>query len=130
MNKFDLKKFLEMSGEEQWYWLKDHKYISALYKNTVDKSRKEMLADLAFRLRDEVKDLPDFVWSKAWYLIVAIVRYNYDWDNEELEENWEEWAGSHDAVPDTNDLEIFALYDSKPIHWIAAALEAMKKGQK
>ena len=110
---------LNKTHEEQLKWCVDNAGLDIVG---------ESLADLAFRLRDEVKDLPNFAWSKAWHLVVAKVRYNYDWGDEELEKNWQEWTGSNDAVPDTPDREIFALYDSKPIHWIIAALIA--KGEK
>ena len=117
MDKLQILKVLDMNEKKQRHWLiRKHFWLGG--------TNKESLADLVFRLRDEVKDLPNFVWSKAWHLVVAKVMYNYNWTDEEWERNFEEWTGSSDAVPGTPDREIFALYDSKPIHWIIAALIA------
>lgn len=82
------------------------------------------LGDLAFQLRDEAKDLPKFVWSKAWHLIVAKEMYYYNWSYEEWMQNFDEWSGTAYPIPNNSDRDIFALYRSKPIHWIIAALIA------
>lgn len=129
----DLLKVLDINSEEQ--------QIKALYELSLIgyfakwdcgrdgctyEGRYGSLADIAFRFRNEVKKLPDFVWSKAWHLVVAYVVYGYRWNKEALEHNFEEWQCSEQSycTPNTNDREIFALYGSKPIHWIIAALIA------
>lgn len=117
---------LYMSKKEQWKWLANEfpdELHCCLCVPPCHIGRHE-LADLAFRLRDEVKDLPSLVWSKAWHLVVAKVKYNYDWNNEALEENFKEFCETYHGVPDSSDREIFALWNSQPIHWIIAALIA------
>lgn len=120
----DLLKVLDMSKDEQMEWLMDKNYIPSHYVTMRGQTPDESLANVAFRLRDEVKDLPNFVWSKAWHLVVAKVMYGYNWSMDELNKKFDEWTGTSKAVPNTTDREIFALYDSKPIHWIIAALIA------
>lgn len=121
----ELLSVLDLSEEEQYRWV-DTNVEQEGWEAPISKSfvSTESIADLAFRLRDEVKDLPDFVFSKAWHLIVAKCMYKYNWGDKEWKQNFEEFTGSRDAVPNSTDREIFALWDSKPIHWIVTALIA------
>lgn len=102
----ELLKVLDMSGEEQKAIILDLCHESPPYKGRFGCS----LADLAFRLRDEVKDLPAAmidnvvnVEETPWRLAMALV-----------------W-GHCSKFSNHND---FWTIEAKPIHWIVAALIA------
>lgn len=91
MTKDELLAVLDMSEDEQWEWC---------VKNVKEKTIGESLADLAFRLRDEVvAECGDIVWHKAVVKICDYMRMGTAW---------------------------FKNY-AKPIHWIIAALIAKQK---
>jgi len=103
----DLLKVLDMSEDEQYYWVcqfhaKYHFKIS-LFPDNHEEMRKE-LADLAFRLRDEAvaKNHADF--HNAIYNIMVKV----EGDNKWATAFWGECL-------------------AKPIHWIIAALIAKEQ---
>ena len=96
---FDLKEFLEMEAEERMYWLEENGCMSEY----------ESLADLAFRLRDEAEKL----YTDKKKIHPLYVAMNKVWGELQFSE--------------TYGFEPFWLYQSQPIHWIAAALEAMKE---
>ena len=120
----DLLKVLDMSEEEQLQWLIDKNItdgslaISQVTNEIVPHWIRIELADLAFRLRDEVakvKDLSDIfnptkltiAYFDAFMDICDYYKYP-----------WSENKG---------DVYTWIMYCAKPIHWIIAALIAKDK---
>jgi len=113
---FDLEKFLNTSEDEQRIWLReyakkdnskiwrDYYAYSHSYNDTPKKKEENRMAlsDLAFRLRDEARG---YSWN-GWF-----------------DATKEVWKIAHDYWT----CEQFWMVQAKPIHWIAAALEAMKE---
>lgn len=97
---FDTKEFLEMSKEDRWVFLR---------KNV---GKFSSLAYLAFQLRDEAEKKVGLLWSGALHKVFCIAKGNH-LDNE---------------IPKRIVYEFFAI-KAKPVHWIAAALEALKNGK-
>ena len=93
---FDLKKFLAMNYSDQW---------DEIRKYTDWRPSEESFEELAFRLRDKAKELGDY-----WYTATANV--------------WDYWFEQNSDNISHVSYEMFWLNNSKPIHWIAAALEA------
>lgn len=104
MKQADLLKVLDMSEDFQWNFLVGHKGIQEMCQNQLDafcqtKHKRRVLADLAFRLRDEVVE-KDWV---AWQIGSARV-----------------WGATHESEYNPGKFGNRA----KPIHWIIAALIA------
>lgn len=106
MNEKELLAVLDMSEDEQWVWcVKNGK--------AVGKVAGESLADLAFRLRDEVlnsKNLNDDYWDVGINAVANYVTKDQVW-----------------KVVSGVDVCNWSLYFAKPIHWIIAALIAKGK---
>ena len=101
MTEQELLAVLDMSEDEQFKWLMDNDIVTSEY---VKCSRHLILADLAFRLRDEVNNGK---MHEAMYLVQQNVK----------------------DAPDVLDYAtaFWGLYHAKPIHWIIAALIAKEK---
>ena len=113
---FNLKQFLAMSEEEQWDCLNSLGYVSpkesydyyALGKRyEFQRTTRKILADLAFRLRDEAMEVPKTkrFFHDALYEIQKHL-------------NQTEWATAW-----------WGYAIAQPIHWIAAALEAKEQSK-
>lgn len=102
MNKDQLLAVLDMSEDEQWEWC---------VKNVKEKTIGESLADLAFRLRDETKNL---------------IHRSGDWGNLNAlyEAQKEVYTKVTGEVAFVGELSGFWMCEAKPIHWIIAALIA------
>lgn len=104
----DLFKVLDMSEKEQYIWLFG---VGIIHHHPTDENQIESLADLAFRLRDEVvKNIDDAeVFHKSCkdviiYLKVKVVGFC-----------------------DPGTIHDFYMFNAKPIHWIIAALKAKER---
>ncbi len=111
----DLLKVLDMSEEEQVSWLCNYIYHhekgADYWHNFLN--RHISLADLAFRLRDDLVKQAPYSMRYAWENALEEV-YQYE---KELNKEGTDKAG-------------WGLDWSQPIHWIIAALIAKNKNKK
>lgn len=97
----DVLELLDMTEEEQEKWVRNAGIIDVF-------PRVESLADLAFRMRDEIEFKQQHCWTKA-------IRIIHD-----------ECVGIHPDVEKTSWMAIYRWFFNyaQPIHWIVAALKA------
>ena len=106
MTEQELLAVLDMSEDEQFKWLMYNDIVTNEY---VKCSRHLILADLAFRLRNEAK-------YEAWTDALATVS---GYVQDKIAQAWNS---------EKEDLDVFDWkYNAKPIHWIIAALIAKGK---
>lgn len=123
----DLLKVLDMSSEEeQFKWLCDKGItdgslaISQVTNKVVTHWIRIEFADLAFRLRDEMKGSEG---HEAWSLGQRIV-YDYCFN---LPENRPSLKYPRKQAKYYDDQKQFFADNAKPIHWIIAALKAKER---
>ena len=123
---FDLKKFLNMSEDEQLQWLIKHEItrgtfaMSDVTKKAVPHWIKIEFAVLAFRLRDKAVNCAESDWNSAKRNVAK------EWVDEYI--NLVNRVCNMDLVDEYVALtNTFFVNEAKPIHWIAAALEAMNR---
>jgi hypothetical protein len=114
----DLLKVLDMSEDEQWDFFVSHQGIQELCEHQLDnncqkKFKRRVLADLAFRLRDEVIEQNLTMWQRAMDIVF-------------LKTNEEHWKEEHQFTRWSAVIFWFS-HKAKPIHWIIAALIAKGK---
>ena len=103
MSKDKLLAVLDLSEDEQWEWLWKNRQLTHISWN-MTATRNMILADLAFRLRDEVFQKGQrYAYNNALEEV-----YEYE---KELDKKGTDKAG-------------WGIYWSQPIHWIIAALIA------
>ena len=101
----DLLKVLDMSEAEQWKWLWENRQLTHIGWN-MTATRNMILADLAFRLRDEAwGETGEGEWGSGVGKVMVYVH----------------------PVPNKEQLQEWWCCCSKPIHWIIAALIAKGK---
>lgn len=119
----EILKWLEKSQEQQWQWLCQHQVISC-GRHRDGKNNKQyqrlFLADLAFRLRDEIH--------------LSLTDFNVIYDTEIKKKRVKplprfvdgEFVDGHgDYAP----IWSWLIQTAKPIHWIAAALAKEKEDE-
>ena len=104
--KFNIAEFLGMSEEKQWAFICSLQKIQEMCDNQLDvhcqaKYKRRVLADLAFRLRDETD-------RKRYWTAAREVWLHCSKGGIILSDLWTEWW----------------IEKAQPIHWIAAALQA------
>ena len=109
----DLLKVLDMSEDEQWKWLWENRQLTHIGWN-MTATRNMILADLAFRLRDESMRENSDNWALAcWYV--------------------QQWISFHKIEtyesPDLDGLlnADHEILSKSPIHWIITARIAKEK---
>ncbi len=103
----DLLKVLDMSEDEQitWFYRRHEKELhDIVWISPVAKFKQYRLANLAFRLRDEVRR------EKGNYDHAVYIVYNYEKQKRKYE-----------------NVFYWMAYIAKPIHWVIASLIAKEK---
>ena len=112
MNEQKLLAVLDMSEDEQDYWTVENT------DRGIRGGNYESLADLAFRLRDEIRSKVNYsCWMNAKETVAKAIWSKHKWHK----------RGSYKYL---TSIYTFWTNQAQPIHWIIAALIAKDKDDK